>query len=165
MTASDYVRRLRERVGTDLLQLPSVTAAIFDAQGRVLLLRHHEGDLWVLPGGAVEPNERPADALVRETFEETGLHVAPVRLVGVYGGPEHELTYGNGDTVSYLMTACEARIVGGELEPDGHEAREARWVHQADAAALPQPRWAEAVLPDVFAGDRSARFDPPTWRP
>lgn len=31
--------------------------------------------LWVLPGGAIEPEEVPADAALREAWEETALHV------------------------------------------------------------------------------------------
>jgi 8-oxo-dGTP pyrophosphatase MutT (NUDIX family) len=41
----------------------------------VLLVRHVEGNDWTTPGGMIEPLETPADAAVRETWEETGLHV------------------------------------------------------------------------------------------
>jgi ADP-ribose pyrophosphatase YjhB (NUDIX family) len=86
---ADFVRRLREFVGGDeLLQVPSVSIALRDAQGRVLVVRHSEGGVWLLPGGAVEPTEVPADAAVREMFEETGLLVRLTRLVGVFGGPD-----------------------------------------------------------------------------
>jgi len=61
MGMSDYVRRLREKVGTDLLFMPSTHCVIRDAAGRLLLVRHVEGR-WMLPGGAIEPGETPADA-------------------------------------------------------------------------------------------------------
>lgn len=59
------------------LQLPSVSAHIFDDAGRLLLVRHRDGDAWSTPGGFIEPDERPSDAVVRETWEETGLMVCP----------------------------------------------------------------------------------------
>lgn len=65
-----------------------VKAAIFDADGSVLLVRHSYVGGWHLPGGGVERNETATDALVREVREELGLQVtgAP-ELVGVYFAP------------------------------------------------------------------------------
>lgn len=70
---SDYLRRLREIVGRELLVLPSVTAAVLDDDRRILLVRVADRDRWVLPGGAVDPDERCLDAVVRETREEAGV--------------------------------------------------------------------------------------------
>ena len=46
-----------------------------------------DGSGWCLPCGWVEPNERPADAAVREAWEETGLRVKVRQLVGVFSRP------------------------------------------------------------------------------
>lgn len=64
--------------------------AIFDSGGRVLLVHHTYGRLnWELPGGLVEPGEAPAEAALRELFEETGLHGELGRLTGVYFEADH----------------------------------------------------------------------------
>lgn len=51
---------------------------------RVLLSRlsrsPHQGR-WTLPGGGLDFGERPADAVVREVYEETGLHVRVEELL------------------------------------------------------------------------------------
>jgi len=73
MAISPYIRRLREAVGSDLLLVPSVAGIIFDHDGRILLVRQADDGVWSTPGGAIEPNEEPADAVVREVWEETGL--------------------------------------------------------------------------------------------
>jgi 8-oxo-dGTP pyrophosphatase MutT (NUDIX family) len=95
-TVAEYVRRLRGIVGgEELLQIPSVSIALRDSDGRILLARHAEGGVWLLPGGAIEPAEIPADAAVREMFEETGVLVQLTGLVGVFGGPEFVVHYRN----------------------------------------------------------------------
>ena len=161
---AEYVRRLRDIVGGDeLLQLPSVSIALRDAAGRVLLARHSEGDVWLLPGGSVEPGETPADAAVREMWEETGLLVRLTRLVGVFGGPEHIVRYRNGDRTSYVTATFEAALGSGHARPDGSELLEIRFVSEADAAALRTAPWVHEVLRAVFGASGRAHFRPPTW--
>ncbi len=41
-------------------------AVIFDQNDRVLLCHRTDCDLWNLPGGKLEENELPTDAVVRE---------------------------------------------------------------------------------------------------
>ncbi|MBI3959574.1 MAG: NUDIX hydrolase N-terminal domain-containing protein [Chloroflexi bacterium] len=59
-------------------------AAIFDDTGRILLMQRTDDRRWCLPCGWLEPNESPQEAVVREVWEETGLHVQPAELVGVF---------------------------------------------------------------------------------
>src|SRR5690349_24934449 len=101
MPMSEYMRALRAKVGGQLLQIPSVTILTFDGAGRVLLVKHGDVHLWTTPGGAVDPLETPADAAIREMWEETGLDVELLRVLGVYGGVEFQTTYANGDVVSF----------------------------------------------------------------
>ena len=58
-------------------------AAVFDAQGRVLIARRHEhahqGGLWEFPGGKVEAGESVTAALARELHEEVGIDVRRAR--------------------------------------------------------------------------------------
>ena len=52
--------------------------AIIIERGHILLIKRTKpGDIyWVFPGGGVEAGETPEQAVVRECFEELGLHVA-----------------------------------------------------------------------------------------
>ncbi len=99
---------------------------VFDEGGRILLLQHvfHPRHPWGLPGGWVGRNERPADTVVREVREETGLLVrvvAPVWAdVSVY--PDH------------LDLAYLCRLEGGALRLSS-EILDYRW---HDPLALPE---------------------------
>ena len=80
-------------------------AIILDDQNRVLLCHRRDFDLWNLPGGAIEKNELPTEAAIRETKEETGLDVSIERLVGIYSNA------GKNDLVFTFV----CNIIGGHL--------------------------------------------------
>lgn len=165
MPISDYLKRLRAKVSNELLLVPSVTGIVYDEQGRILLARHAEGEVWLAPGGSIEPNETPANAIVREMWEETGLLVEPTRIIGVYGGPEFLITYGNGDQVTYLMTVFECRILEGRMQADGIETLALAFFSQSDLGGLKMPAWAHVVFPDVFRDRGWTYFSAPRWKP
>ena len=148
---SDYVRALREKVGHDLLFMPSAHVLIRDDGGRILLVKHVEGR-WMLPGGAVEPGEGPADAARRECLEEAGVTVEPLRILGVYGGPEYRVTYANGDEAAWVVTIFEARILDGEPAPSDDETCDAGWFAPDELDALPQSDATRLTLSEALAG-------------
>ncbi len=49
--------------------------AYVTAQGRTLLLWHAKLQMWLPPGGHLEPNEDPVQGALREAMEESGLLV------------------------------------------------------------------------------------------
>ena len=62
----------------------SVVVAAFDADGRVLLVRHSYGPpVWALPGGGIGRNEEPAAGAAREFREELGCELVDIRALGV----------------------------------------------------------------------------------
>lgn len=165
MAISPYVRQLRERVGHTRLLLPSVSVHVFDATNRLLLVRLREGGIWSTPGGAMEPDEYPADAAVREAWEETGLLVKPERLLGVYGGPHCVVTYPDGDESQYVIVAMGCTIVSGFVRPDQDEATDVRFWSEAEARTLALAPWLNAHLSMVYAGPQGPGFEVSTWRP
>lgn len=78
---------------------------MFNDRGEILLHRRRDTGRWSLPGGVLDPGEQPADAVVREVLEETGVRAVPDRLVGVYLTPD--IRYPNGDLAQYVSTAFE----------------------------------------------------------
>ena len=95
-----YIKALRKKIGNQLIVSPTVGVIITDKEERILLLEStdpnsSDTDLghWTIPGGFIEPEEQPADAAVRETFEETGLVVEIKRLIGVYFGGDTSNPY------------------------------------------------------------------------
>jgi len=148
---SDYVRGLREKVGNDFMFMPSVSALIHDDNARILFVQHVEGR-WQLPGGAVDPGERPAEAMQRECLEEAGITVEPIRIAGVFGGPEYRITYSNGDEAGWVVTVFEARIVAGEPSPSDDETQDVGWFTPEQIDALELAPSTRETLACLFSG-------------
>ena len=88
--------------------LMGAAAVIFDAAGRVLLVKQTYGDCdWALPGGYTEPHESIVETAVREVREETGLQVVADRLNGIYYGQQRDF--------HHFVFLC--RTVGATAEP------------------------------------------------
>ena len=147
----EYVRALRAKVGNDFLLMPSAHAFVRDDVERILLVQHVEGR-WQLPGGAVEPGEGPGEAVRRECLEEAGIVVEPLRVAGVYGGPEFRITYENGDETGWVVTVFEARIVSGTPQPSDDETRAVGWFSPAEADRLEQSPATRTIVRHVLAG-------------
>lgn len=162
---SEYTRALRAKVGHTLLQVPTASVITFDQHGRVLLVRAAEGDMWTTPGGMVEPHELPSEAAVRETWEEAGVFVELTHVIGVFGGPQCGVTYGNGDALSWVATVFGARPVAGKPRADGDETLEARYFDRAELAGLACRAHVQMFLDAAFAGGERAYFAPSSWRP
>lgn len=145
MGISPYIRRLREHVGHERLLVPSVAVLVWDAREHLLLVRDGDGGLWTTVGGAIEPDESPQEAALREAREEVGIDVAIDALRGVFGGPRFTHTYSNGDVASFVAVVYDAHVVWGAPRPDGEEVLEASWF-APDAIAAPLTPFTRILL-------------------
>lgn len=123
-----------------------VEAAIFNDAGRLLLVQRADNAKWCIPGGAADVGESPSGVAVREAWEETGLQVQAVRLIGVYDsrltkklpGPVH---------LYHLLFLC--RKTGGDLALS-NETIAYNYFTQAQALVLPLHGGHAYRIPDAF---------------
>lgn len=120
-------------------------AAILDEAGRLLLVERADDRCWGLVSGWVEPNEHPADTVVREAQEEVGLDIAVGDLVGVFARPASSASGPH----SVVSVVYRATVRGGELRSPPHEVLSARWWQPDDVPTwhLDHERLARAALP------------------
>lgn len=165
MPASSFIKHLRRKIGNELLQVPTVSVLIFNDGNKALLVRHVEGNRWTTPGGMVEPGETPSDAAVREAWEETGLHVRLDRILGVFGGKNFQVTYANGDKVSFVTTVFVATVIDGEPKPDYEETLELGYFSLDDLARVSSTPHVREFLQAAEADKVNAYFQPAEWSP
>jgi ADP-ribose pyrophosphatase YjhB (NUDIX family) len=110
-----------------------VSSLIFDEQGRVLLFKHtYRKFEWGIPGGVLEYKEQPAEAVVREFQEETGMQIEVIRLLKVASAREFP----------HLGITYLCKIISGEFKPS-HEISEMKYF---DVNDLPRMLFAEKDL-------------------
>jgi len=60
----------------------AVAVLVFDDHGQILLFKHtYRKFPWGIPAGALEYNEQPIDAVIREFYEECGMKLGVERLL------------------------------------------------------------------------------------
>ncbi|HXZ65807.1 MAG TPA: NUDIX domain-containing protein [Streptosporangiaceae bacterium] len=124
----------RDPVGRAAVRIPCVGAVIRDEAGRLLMImRGHDPGrgLWSIPGGRIEPGETAEEAVVREVREETGLTVTCGPLLGTaelpgLAGAVVDIR----DYRAYLVPGVAMTLAAGD------DAADARWVSDAEAAAM-----------------------------
>jgi ADP-ribose pyrophosphatase YjhB (NUDIX family) len=105
----------RQTVGDDTHIRVGVGVVVRDQQGRILLEKRSDCGMWGLPGGRIEVGESVTEASLREVWEETGLSVKIVRLLGVYSEPVGHIVTFPDNVVQLLDILLEAEVVSGEL--------------------------------------------------
>ena len=128
-------------IGPDMLIVSA--AALIDADGRILLSRRPQekvmGGLWEFPGGKLELNEKPEDALMRELHEELGINtwqscLAPLSF------SHHEYSDFN---LLLLLFVC--RKWEGVIQPK--EGQALKWVYPREMSKFPMPEADKPFLP------------------
>lgn len=119
----------------------SAGAAVIREDGKVLAIKRRDNGAWVQPGGIVELDEDPRDTVRREVFEETGVHVEPEELTGIY----KNMVRG----VVSLVFRC--RPVGGDAHSTA-EAVEVAWLSPREVRARMAEAFAVRLL-DALSGE------------
>ncbi len=113
----------------------AASAVVVDEQGRLLLQRRRDNDLWALPGGAMEMTESlPARPCGRSRRNGPGRRDHGSRRH--VHRPRHVIAYGDGEVRRQFNVCFTARIVGGTLAIS-EESTELRFVAPGELAALP----------------------------
>lgn len=59
-------------------------AAVINNAGHILLIQRSDNAKWAMPGGLFQVGETPAEGVLREVYEETGVSCRVIALIGVF---------------------------------------------------------------------------------
>ncbi|OXM56624.1 NUDIX hydrolase [Amycolatopsis thailandensis] len=105
----------------------AVSVFIQDDDGRILMIRRTDNDLYSIPGGQLELGETLAQAAVREVREETGIECEVTGVIGLYSNPNHVIAYDDGEVRQEFSICFRAKQLRGNLRTSS-ESKEVLWL-------------------------------------
>jgi len=131
--SGEEVPRIKELFTNEIgYQTPKtdVRAVVFQ-EGKILMVREKIDNCWSLPGGWADVGFSPGEVAVKETREEAGLEVKPVKILAVLDKKCHPHPPSPYHTYK-IFIQCE--IIGGSLQ----QGSETLAVQYFDRAELPE---------------------------
>lgn len=131
-----------------------VKALVTDKSGRVLLLKATKGfhdAHWDLPGGRIEDNQTPEDALRREIEEEIG--VQDVSNILFHSGciSNFELTFEDIGTVGLVLMAYEVTLPDSVSIRLSDEHTDYEWVDRSELPERLKEKYPAEFTSGLFA--------------
>jgi len=131
-----YIEDLRAMIGHTRINLCGSVVIIRNSKGHILMQqRKYPYGRWGLPGGLMELGEAAEDTARREVFEETGMELGNLKLLGVYSGKDYLCRAANGDEFYTVVMSYIADEYFGEPSVHDDESLQFRWF---DPLELPE---------------------------
>ena len=124
-----YIEDLRKLIGHKCIILNGSCVIVKNKDGLILMQqRKHPYGKWGLPGGLMELGESTEDTARREVFEESGLTIGGLKLIGVYSGEEYLCYAENGDEWYVVTTTYITDDYKGTVTVNDNESIKFEWI-------------------------------------
>ncbi len=123
-----------------------VRAVIFNHEKEILMVKEQVDGRWSLPGGWADVGYTPAEIAVKETQEEAGMKVEPVRLLAVFDKKCHDHPP---DVYYAYKIFIECNILDATLQT-GYETSDAGFFKLEDLPPLSTPRNTKEQIEIMF---------------
>lgn len=108
--------------GSAVVVQTGASIIVEDALGRILMQQRRDDGTWSYPGGRVEIDETVEACARREVFEECGLIVGEMELLGVFSGEELNHVYPDGNEVCGIDIVYVSSDYTGSIHSEDGEA-------------------------------------------
>lgn len=145
---------------------PKVTvgAVVGNDDGELLMVQRADSGFWLFPTGWADVGYSPAEVVVKEVKEETGIECEVMRPIAILDGQRRGFT-----RTPLVSLVFQCRVVGGKLEPHPLEVADTGFFAED---SLPHPTagaemWAEHAFRAIRGEDVEVQFDEPrdpVWR-
>ena len=133
-----------------------VRAAIFDKEGRILMVREKHDGKWALPGGWADIELSLSENLVKESKEEAGAEIKLKKVVGIFDRNRHvhdDFPY----SAYKIFVECE--YIRGEFSPNT-ETSEHGFFTVENLPELSEGRNTREQVELCFRAKDEANFEP-----
>lgn len=164
----EQVQEWLDRVGAGVAGYvtPKITvgAVVGNDDGELLMIQRADSGVWLYPTGWADVGYSPAEVVVKEVYEETGIECEVLRPIAILDGQRRGFT-----RIPLVSLVFHCRMTGGELTPHPLECSDVGWFARD---ALPDPTanadlWADQAFAAIRGDDVPVQFDrprTPPWR-
>jgi len=160
----DWLGRVGEGVAGYVTPKVAVGAIVGNEHNQILLVQRSDSGSWLYPTGWADIGYSASEVAVKEVLEETGMEVAPTRLIAVLDGLRLGFT-----RIPLYSLVFHCRLLGGKLVRHPLECRDVGWFAEDD---LPSPlagagRWQAQAFRALRGEPVDVLFDmprQPPWR-
>lgn len=154
----EWMKSVRKGVPGYVTPKLAVGAVVGNEVGELLLVQRGDSGAWLYPTGWADIGYSPAEVVVKEVHEETGVEVEPVRIIAVIDGVRNQFS-----RVPLYSLVFQCRVIGGDLAPHPLECRDVGFFARD---ALPTPligyeRWGDLAFAAIDGHPLEVVFDPP----
>ncbi len=135
-----YIHKIRSKLGSEKFIHPAARIIVENAQNQILIIERTDNGKLGLPAGAFEEGETIEACIIREVYEETGIRIRSLEVIGISSNPEIEtVKYPNGDEIQYFTLEFYSDDWEGTIEvQDKNEVKRAAFMDWSVKEQLPE---------------------------
>ncbi|MDG2026369.1 MAG: NUDIX hydrolase N-terminal domain-containing protein [Acidimicrobiales bacterium] len=164
----EQVQEWLDRVGSGVsgYVTPKITvgAVVGNDDGQLLMVQRADSGVWLYPTGWADVGYSPAEVVVKEVHEETGIECEVIRPIAILDGQRRGFT-----RIPLVSLVFHCRMTGGDLNAHPLECSDVGWFGPDE---LPEPTagadlWADQAFAAIRGEDMPVQFDlprTPPWR-
>lgn len=140
----------------------TVGAVVGNDEGHLLMVKRADSGMWLYPTGWADIGYSPAEVVVKEVKEETGIVCEVVRPIAVLDGMRRGFT-----RIPLVSLVFHCRMLGGDLAPHPLECSDVGFFAEGslpEGTVAPE-LWADHAFAAVRGEDVDVLFDPPRTPP
>lgn len=136
----NYIKKIRAKLGKDKFIHPGARIIVENKQKEILIIERTDNGGFGIPAGSIEENETIEACIIREVWEETGLRIIDLEVIGISSNPTTEtVEYPNGDSIQYFTIEFYSNNWEGTIKvEDEEEVKNAKFMDISAIKKLPK---------------------------
>jgi ADP-ribose pyrophosphatase YjhB (NUDIX family) len=157
----DELEPLRDNVLTKSSPHSVGGTAIINENDEILLIKRASNGKWAMPSGNLEIGESPVEGAIREAYEETGVRVKPMSLVGIYDSLKNNVpTVNHLYFILFLCKPLDNQSIKKDIETP-NEVLDAKWYKEQSLPESISPGNEKQIHHafQIYRGEQQSFFD------
>lgn len=135
-----YIHKMRSKLGSEKFIHPAARIIVENEHNQILIIERADNGRLGIPAGSIEEGETIEACIIREVYEETGIRIRNLQVMGISSNPKIEtVKYPNGDEIQYFTIEFYSNDWEGNIKiHDKNEVKRAAFMDWSVKERLPE---------------------------